>query len=155
MITTNELSLTLEDHQKAKTEISFLLEIFASTIVELMGGATRTVGRMAGRHMAEKLPVYLPNPTLESVLSAVAEHYSAGYDIQYKCDENAADLTFGRCAIRDILKERNLEVGGDLCKVFHYALAGVVNQLLDRGAKGVIVKPGNDTCLTRVELGDG
>jgi hypothetical protein len=48
MITTNELSLSLEDHAKAKTEISFLLEIFADTIVELMGGATAAVGRMAG-----------------------------------------------------------------------------------------------------------
>ena len=154
MISTNELGLTLEDHQKAKTEISFLLEIFAATIVELMGGATRTVGRMAGRHMAEKLPVYLPDPTLESVLSAVSEHFSSGYDIKFTCQKDVAELTFGKCAIRDILRERNIEVGGDLCKVFHYALAGIVNQLLNRGAKGVIVKP-REQGLTRVELSDG
>lgn len=153
MITTNELNLTLEDHQKAKTEISFLLEIFADTIVELMGGATATVGRMAGRHIAEKLPVYLPNPDLESVMLAVKEHFASGYDISFKCEEDAAELIFGRCAIRDILKERGIEVGGDLCKVFHYALAGIVNQLLKKGAKGIIVTPG-EQCVTRVEISD-
>ncbi len=153
MITTNELSLTMEDHQKAKTELSFLLEIFASTITELMGGATATVGRMAGRHMAEKLPVYLPDPTLPVVLDAVVEHLSSGYDIAVSIKEDGADLTFGRCAIRDILVERNLPVGGDLCKVFHFALAGIVNQLLGKGAKGVIVEAG-ERCLTRVEIAD-
>ena len=151
MITTNELSLTLEDHGKAKTEISFLLEIFADTIVELMGGATATVGRLAGCHMAEKLPVYLPNPDLESVMAAVTEYLSDGYDIAVEYEEDAAQLTFGRCAIRDILKERKIPVGGDLCKVFHFTLAGIVNQLLGKGAKGSIVTPG-EKCVTRIDV---
>ncbi len=154
MITTHELNLTLEDHAKAKTEISFLLEIFADTIVELMGGATATVGRLAGCHMAEKLPVYLPHPTLDNVLAAVTEHLSSGYDIEVRRDEEGASLTFGRCAIRDILTERKIPVGGDLCKVFHYTVAGMVNQLLGKGAKGSIVTPGGDRCLTRVDVND-
>ena len=152
MITTNELELTLEDHQKAKTELSFLLEIFADTIVELMGGATATVGRLAGCHMAEKLPVYLPNPTPENVLEAVREHLSSGYDISIRHDDSGAELTFGQCAIRDILKERNIAVGGDLCKVFHFTLAGIANQLLGKAAKGSIVTPGDERCVTRIDI---
>ena len=152
MITTNEIELTLADHQKAKTEISFLLEIFADTIVELMGGATATVGRLAGCHMAEKLPVYLPNPTPENVFAAVQEHFSSGYEISVKHDDKGAELTFGRCAIREILKERNIAVGGDLCKVFHFTLAGITNRLLGKGAKGLIVTPGNQQCATRIDI---
>lgn len=151
MITTNELALTADDHRKAKTEISFLLEIFADTIVELMGGATATVGRLAGCHMAEKLPVYLPNPTLENVMTAVTDYLSSGYDLNVELDEEGASVTFGKCAIRDILVERNIPVGGDLCKVFHFALAGIVNQLLGKGAKGKVVTPGQ-RCLTRIDI---
>jgi hypothetical protein len=152
MISTNEINLSLEDHAKAKTEISFLLAIFADTIVELMGGATATVGRLAGCHMAEKLPVYLPNPDLETVLAAVIEHLSSGYEITAKQDEAGAELTFGKCAIRNILRERSIPVGGDLCKVFHFTLAGIVNQLLGKGTKGTIVTPGGQRCLTRVNV---
>lgn len=152
MITTNELELTLEDHQKAKTELSFLLEIFADTIVELMGGATATVGRLAGCHMAEKLPVYLPNPTPENVLVAVKEHLSSGYEIALQFDDEGAEVKFGRCAIRDILNERGIAVGGDLCKVFHFTLAGIANQLLGKAAKGTIVAPGNEQCVTRINI---
>ena len=50
---------TLDDHQKAFTEISFLLHIFAATVDELMGGATAPVGRIAGRRAARKLPLHL------------------------------------------------------------------------------------------------
>jgi hypothetical protein len=101
--------------------------------------------------MAEKLPVYLPNPDLKSVMAAVDEYLSSGYDIAIQYEEDAAVLTFGKCAIRDILKERNIPVGGDLCKVFHFTLAGIVNQLLGKGVKGSIVTPG-EQCVTRVDV---
>ena len=45
-----ELELSLEDHQEAFSEVSFILDIFAATPSELMGGATASVGRIAGRH---------------------------------------------------------------------------------------------------------
>ena len=151
MIETGELQLTAEDHEKAFTEVSFLLEIFADTITDLMGGATATVGRIAGRHIAEKLPFYLPNPTTEAVLEALVQHMRDGYQITYTCDPEGADLTFGHCAICDVCRARNQELGGDLCKMFHYSIGGIVNQLMDKPVKGSIEKTG-DTCVSRLTI---
>jgi hypothetical protein len=41
------MGLTMEDHQKAFTEVAFLIDIFTSTIDNIMGGATASVGRIA------------------------------------------------------------------------------------------------------------
>lgn len=62
MNSAEEPTLTLADHQAAFVKVSFLLEIFAATVHDLMGGATDSVGRIAGREMAKKMPVYIPNP---------------------------------------------------------------------------------------------
>ena len=39
------MGLTLEDHKAAFTEVAFLIDIFAATIDNIMGGATSSVGR--------------------------------------------------------------------------------------------------------------
>ncbi len=144
-----DLRLTVEDHREAFTEVSFLLDAFASTIHGLMGGATAPVGRIAGRHMAGKLPVYVPAPELPAVLQCVAEQFASGYEISARCLEQGAEMEFGRCAIRAVCRERNLPPGGDLCKLFHYYLDGIINDLLQRPVKSELAAVG-DTCRTRV-----
>jgi hypothetical protein len=42
------LDLTPQDYQKAYVEVAFLLDAFASTIDNIMGGNTTPVGRIAG-----------------------------------------------------------------------------------------------------------
>jgi hypothetical protein len=66
-------SLTEDDHRQAFTEVSFLLDIFASTIDDVMGGSTATVGRIAGRKMARKLPIYMQRPSPSEALAAFSE----------------------------------------------------------------------------------
>lgn len=147
----DDLQLTLEDHRAAFTEVSFLLDAFASTIHGLMGGATAPVGRIAGRHMARKLPVYLPEPALDAVLECVAGEFRSGYEISARCLERGAEMEFGRCAIRAVCRERNLEPGGDLCRLFHYYLDGIVNELLQRPVKSELAATG-ETCRTCIQV---
>ena len=146
-----ELTLTLAAHQAAFVEVSFLLEIFAATVHDLMGGATDSVGRIAGREMAKKMPVYIPNPTLEEVLGQVAERMKKGFQIGFKVDDAGADLTFGRCALQEVCRVRNLEPGGPLCCLFHFYLDGVVNELVYRPVKSRIVSTG-EQCQVRMEM---
>jgi hypothetical protein len=147
----DDLRMTVADEREAFTEVSFLLDTFASTIHDLMGGATAPVGRIGGRHMARKLPVHLPEPTLETVLECVAGQFKSGYDLSASCAERGAEVEFGRCAIRAVCRERNLQPGGDLCKLFHYYLDGIVNELLQRPVKSEIVATG-DSCRTRMQV---
>ena len=133
-----ELELTAEDHDRAFIEVSFLLDIFAVTIDDLMGGATASVGRIAGRHMARKLPVYLPTPTLEEVLQALADNLRKGFEISFHCQGETAEVQFGRCAIRQVCAARALAPGGPLCRLFHYYADGMVNELLYRPVKSSV-----------------
>ena len=64
-----ELTLTMDDHRAVFTGVSFLLEIVAATVSQLMGSATASVGRIACRHFARKVPVTLVAPTLQSLMS--------------------------------------------------------------------------------------
>ena len=150
MIPWTELELTMEDHRKAFTELSFLLEILIGTIGDLIGGATATVGRTAGRHMAAKLPIYLVDPTIEQVLEALADHWHEGFDFSFTCDDGSADLSYGRCAIREVCANRSLKPGQDLCKMFHFFMAGMVEQLLGVPIKGRIISAG-ETCRSHLE----
>lgn len=143
--------LTVEDHRKAFTEVSFLLDIFSATIDNLMGGATASVGRIAGRHMAKNMPVYLPAPNLPDVLAAVAAHMKAGFDISFQCEGSGAELTFGRCAIREVCQARGLPLGGELCRLFHYYTDGMVNELCHRPAKSALQVSG-ESCRARMEV---
>ena len=63
------LDLSQEDYQKATVEVAFLLDAFASTIDNIMGGNTAPVGRIAGRDTASKLPVNLTDPSLQDIIA--------------------------------------------------------------------------------------
>lgn len=139
--TSYALDLTPEDYQKATVEVAFLLDAFASTIDNIMGGNTAPVGRIAGRDTADKLPVSLTDPTLTDVVAALGTQMHAGFDFALEDD----GLQFKSCIIRDMCALRKIETGGALCRLFHSYFDGIVNGLLCRPIKSTIVSVG-DTC---------
>ena len=145
MTTNVSQSPSLEDHKKAFTEVAFLLDIFASTIDNIMGGATASVGRIAGRGMAAKWPIDLDHPTLRETLDVVSDRMKDGFDISFVEQQNAVDVTFKKCAIREVCRGRSLEPGGPLCKLFHSYFDGVVNEIVSKPVKSELVQT-SDTC---------
>jgi hypothetical protein len=145
-----ELSLGIEDHERAFTEVSFLLEMLVRTAGEVVGKSTPSLGTNAGRHMARKLPIYLPQPDLASVMAALARQMEAGFAMSPTCAGAAAQVGFSRCAVRAVCKDRKLEVGGDLCRMFHYYLAGMAAQLMGRPVRVGAVTAG-EQCTVRLE----
>ena len=139
----NSTSPTLEDHQNAFTEVSFLLDIFASTVTEMMGGATASVGRIAGRQMARHIPLYLAECDLPIVLAGLSDKMSKGFEFSFSCVDDGADFEFSRCAIRDVCASRNKEVGQEICEFFHFYFDGIVNELTGRPTKTRLVETGN------------
>ena len=135
------LQLTPEDYQKAYVEVAFLLDAFASTIDNIMGGNTAPVGRIAGRDTARKLPLELSQPTLEEVVGALSRQMGAGFE--FSLDEGG--LVFGKCIIREMCALRNIEPGAALCRLFHAYFDGIADGLLCRPVKSRIVSAG-DQC---------
>jgi hypothetical protein len=145
-----ELSLTLDDHRRAFTEVSFLLEMLVRTAGDVVGKSTPSLGTNAGRQMARKLPIVLNEPTLAQVQEAVARSLAAGFEIAGQCGEDSTDLRIGRCAVRSVCRDRGLELNGELCRMFHYTLAGIMAQLL-----GKPIRPGavtaNEVCTVHLD----
>jgi hypothetical protein len=140
---------SLADHELAFTETAFLLDIFATTIHELMGDATGTITRIAGRSMGRKLPVHLTSPDLEQVILAVADQLKGGFDIVNVGSQGCSELCVRKCAIRRICEARHQPLDGSLCKLFHFYLDGIVNELYCRPVKSHIATTGNQ-CTIRM-----
>ena len=134
------LELTPEDYQKAYVEVAFLLDAFASTIDNIMGGNTAPVGRIAGRGTAQKLPLELSDPTLQDVIGALSRQMQAGFE--FTLDEDR--LLFKRCILREMCALRNIETGAALCRLFHSYFDGIANGLLCRPVKSQIVSVGEE-----------
>ena len=142
------VELTSDDYQKAYIEVAFLLDAFASTIDNIMGGNTAPVGRIAGRDTAGKLPLELSEPTLQEVVQAVARQMRAGFEFELEGDR----LLFKRCILREMCALRKIETGGALCRLFHSYFDGIANGLLCRPVKSQIVSVGEQCAfLTAVQ----
>lgn len=137
------LDLTKEDYQKATIEVAFLLDAFASTIDNIMGGNTAPVGRIAGRDTASKLPVHLTDPTLEDIVKLLSEQMHSGFDFNLE----GGALVFRSCIIRDMCAIRKIETGGALCRLFHSYFDGIINGLLSRPVKSTIDSVGDECRL--------
>ena len=140
------LNLSDEDYQKATVEVAFLLDAFASTIDNIMGGNTAPVGRIAGRDTAKKLPIALVDPTLQDIVGALQETMHAGFD--FSLDDQG--MLFQTCIIREMCALRKIETGGPLCRLFHSYLDGIINGLLCRPVKSTFVSVGDECRLQTV-----
>ncbi len=146
----SELALTVEDHDKAFTEVCFLLEVLVDALGELVGRSTPTLGVTAGRQMGKKLPIHLTEPDMRAVLAALSERLASGWAMEIRADATGADVEFGKCAIRDVCKNRDLELGGELCQMFHYYLSGMAAELCGKPVRASIRSAG-ETCQTRMD----
>lgn len=145
------MDLTLDDHNAAFTEVAFLIDIFTSTIDNIMGGATASVGRMAGRDTAKKYPVFLENPSLNDVVTVVSKRMKAGFGITLETSGDDRSMVFDRCIIRDICEKRGIDMGQAMCRLFHFYMDGVINELVNRPVKSEISHCGKP-CRTLIRI---
>ena len=144
------METTLDDHTTALNEVSFLMDIFASTIDNIMGGATAPVGRIAGREMARKLPVNLDNPSIEEALGILAARMKAGFVFSLQGTGEEAELVFDRCALREVCSLRGLQTGTALCRLFHSYFDGIVNELICRPVKTENISCDGPQCRMKI-----
>ena len=133
MIHPTELQLAPEDYDKAFTEVSFLLDMFVSTIEAFIGKSTPSLAVAAGRKMAANLPIYLEDPTPDNALDALAVFFrEQQMEIHGHFDGPEGVVTLKHCPIRSVCLTRKMDIDGHVCQMFHYYIAGILAELTGR-----------------------
>ncbi|MBN2717011.1 MAG: hypothetical protein JXX14_14265 [Deltaproteobacteria bacterium] len=150
MIEYNEVDLTKSDYDAAFTEVSFLFEVLASTVKDVIGNSA-PLGVSAGRSMARKIPVNLKEPSLGQVFDVLKKHFKDGFEFEANASDAGGEFKVGTCVIRDICKNQNVELGGEMCRIFHSYLGGMMAQLSGRQARVAHTQAG-DICTLDVKV---
>ena len=145
MIDCIELQHNMEDHDKAFIEVSFLLDMFVETTETFVGKSTPSLAVAAGRKMAKNMPIYLEEPDGATALSEMVRVFSEGFDISGHFEGKEATITIKQCPINSVCRERQLELNGSTCQMFHYYVAGIMAELTASPARPVRVEAG-ETC---------
>ena len=146
MIDRSELKQTMEDHDKAFIEVSFLLDMFVETIETFVGKSTPALAVASGRKMALNMPIYLDEGAGgAAALEELVRVFSEGFDIAGSFEGKEATIAIDHCPIYAVCKERNLEVNGSTCQMFHYYIAGIMAELTGSPARPKTIEAG-ETC---------
>jgi hypothetical protein len=146
MIDCRELTQTMEDHDKAFIEVSFLLDMFIETIETFVGKSTPALAVASGRKMAQNMPIYLEKETgADIALKEMVRVFSEGFDIEGTFAGKEATIRIAHCPIHAVCKERNLEIDGSTCQMFHYYIAGIMAELTGSPARPKTLEAG-ETC---------
>lgn len=142
MIDSIELTQNMEDHDKAFVEVSFLLDMFVDTIEVFVGKSTPSLAVAAGRKMAQNMPIYLEEANATLALSEMVRVFSEGFDISGNLDGNEALISISQCPIGAVCQERQLELDGPTCQMFHYYVAGIMAELTGSPARPTTIDSG-------------
>ncbi len=155
MIDTKELTLTGEDHDKAFIEVCFLLDMFVDTIEQFVGKSTPSLAVAAGRKMAANMPIHLTEPTAENALSELVRVFTIQQmEIEGKIEGGAAVIDIDHCPIRSVCLNRNMELDGSTCQMFHYYVAGIMAELTGRPARPTTISVG-ESCSFKLAFAGG
>ncbi len=153
MIESIELTQSMEDHNKAFVEVSFLLDMFVDTIGVFVGKSTPSLAVAAGRKMAQNMPIYLDEPDGGTALSEMIRVFSEGFDINGNFDDKEALISIDHCPIHAVCLERNLDLDGPICQMFHYYLAGIMAELTGSPARPTTIDVG-EKCHFKLAFSD-
>lgn len=130
MIGNSELTLSTEDYDKAFTEVSFLLDMLVETITAFVGKSTPSLGVASGRKMALNMPVHMTEKTPAKALDELVRVLRIQQmDITSRFLDAEAVVSMHDCPIGSVCRNRKMELGGEICQMFHYYVAGIVAEL--------------------------
>jgi hypothetical protein len=133
MNNSSELLLKTEDYDKAFIEVSFLLDMFVSTIEAFIGKSTPSLAVAAGRKMAVNMPIYLEEPSPGNALDGLVRFFTEQQmEIQGHFDGAEGVVTLDHCPIRSVCLQRKMEIDSQVCQMFHYYISGIMAELTGR-----------------------
>ncbi|MFO8183705.1 MAG: 4Fe-4S binding protein [Candidatus Aegiribacteria sp.] len=141
-------------HRKAALEdLGIRLLSVASVFRQTLGGSLPAVGTMAGRTLATQLPRYRVPKDFQEALDLAVEQFSPAWEIGPEYDgASGLELKVGTCFIRELCRNEEIELGGDLCVLFYNYMAGYMGRMGNARLKLLESCPGDDECGYRVEV---
>ncbi len=139
----NELTISSEEYDKAFTEVSFLLDMFVDTIGVFVGKSTPSLAVAAGRKMAANLPIHLSQATPETALAELVRVFrTQQMEIEGRMENGQAIFSLQDCPIGSVCKNRQMELDGQACQMFHYYIAGIMAELTGVPARPKTIEVG-------------
>lgn len=111
---------------KAKTDLGIRLLSVAAVLKKTLGQSLASIGTQAGRQLAQQLPRYQPPATIEDALALAQSVFAPAWQLNISLQENQCTIRVAACFIRELCKNRGIELGGDLCTLFYGYLAGYI-----------------------------
>lgn len=149
MIGSNELTLSADDYDKAFTEVSFLLDMLVATITAFVGKSTPSLGVASGRKMAVNMPVRMVEKTPEVAVSELVRVFRMQQmDINGRFEGAEAVISMHDCPIGSVCRNRKMQLGTEVCQIFHYYIAGIAAELSGCAARPKTLTMGEHCTFT-------
>ncbi len=142
-----------ESSKRAMEDLGVRLLAVAAVFRQTLGGSLPAVGTMAGRTLATQLPRYQVPGTFRDVLDLAVAQFGPTWALKPSMDgEENLTIDVGDCYIRELCKEKGIELGGDLCVLFYNYLAGYIGRMSDSRLRLVDSAPGDKACRYKVQV---
>ena len=135
---TAEFSICVDD-------VGFILHCLVQAM-EILGMAPIPLAVSAGRYMGKKHPLELAPTDLKKVVDGVADSMGPGLEIDAEYESHIAVLHVGKCPLRAVCRNYKVEIGGELCTLFHHYFAGMVSEHLGRSVRAENISESNGKC---------
>jgi hypothetical protein len=122
-------ALTCQDYQDVLKDIGIRLISMSDVIKHILGRSVPAVGMTAGRVAARHLPYSFRDVDGTKVLENLQALMRPAWRFEYQVTAAIVEATFRDCAVREIYRRENRELGGDLCTLFHGYLSGLLSEL--------------------------
>lgn len=138
--------------EAALNDLGIRLLSVASVFRQTLGGSLPAVGTMAGRTLATQLPRYHVPEDFGEALDMSVSQFSPAWEVETDYDgKSGLRIKVKKCFVRELCREEDIELGGDLCVLFYNYMAGYIGSLGKARIKLVESCPG-DECSYNVEV---
>jgi ferredoxin len=134
--------------ERALTDLGVRLLSIASVFKQTLGSGLPAVGTLAGRTLAGQLPRYQKCGDLGEALLLAREQFAPTWEIESRLEgSDKLTIKVNGCFVRDLCQREGIDLGGELCILFFYYLAGYVGKMgnarlrlmkADHGATGCV-----------------
>jgi ferredoxin len=138
--------------QKAVEDLGIRLLSVTSVLKQTLGSSLPSVGTMAGISLASQLPRYQSPQSLEDALKLFSQTFSPSWDIRTSLAGDSLTITIATCFVRDVCKKGNIELGGDMCKLFSNYVAGYLSKAAKIRPRLTGIAPSDTSCVYTIKI---
>jgi len=115
--------------KKGLDDLGERLVSLAAVLKATLRSGLPSAGTFAGHTLANQLPHYRVPRNFEETLQLAVEEFSPAWQLEPAASGDTLTITVKDCFLRRLATKKNFELGGDLCTLFYYYLAGYLSRM--------------------------